>query len=184
MLRPMKGGRLVRSMFMTSVTVVLSVLPLGAGAAPWGCGTETSSTVAEPSLVSGTMASTAGPADLSFEETWAASLAALEGLGPTRVSIVETTQGQVTGDETPPEQSKFGPQTEKTEQLLDITGGRARLTVHTSDQMVRTTVARGKEQMSTISQPLTNPDLVSVSRYISLEAPEGLSLPEGPRRGS
>jgi hypothetical protein len=162
---------------MTSATVVLSVLLLGASAALWGCGTETPSTTAEPSPVSSVTASTAGPADLSFEETWAASLAALEGLGPTRVSIVETTQGQATGDEIPPEQSTFGPQTEEAEQLLDIPGGRARLTVHTSDQMVRTTVVRGKEQMSTISQPMTNSDLVSVSRYISLEAPEGLPLP-------
>ncbi|NLE10980.1 MAG: hypothetical protein GX630_05695, partial [Actinobacteria bacterium] len=95
-------------------------------------------------------------------------------MGPTRVSIVETTQGRATGDEIPPEQSNFGPQTEEAEQLLDITSGRARLTVHTSDQMVRTTVVRGQERMSTISQPLTNSDLVSVSRYISLEAPEGL----------
>jgi hypothetical protein len=31
--------------------------------------------------------------------------------------------------------------------------------------------------VSTISQPLTNSDLVAVSRYISLEAPEGLPLP-------
>lgn len=73
------------------------------------------------------------------------------GIGADPVTIVETIQSQATGDEIPLEQSKFGPQTEKAEQLLDITGGRARLTVHTSDQMVRTTVARGKEQMSTIA---------------------------------
>jgi len=171
-------GRLrVRSRCLTLATVLLSVLLAGTSAALWGCGTETASTTSEPSPASSITASTAGSTESSFEETWAASLAALEGLGPTRVSIVETTQGRATGDEIPPEQSNFGPQTEEAEQLLDITSGRARLTVHTSDQMVRTTVVRGQERMSTISQPLTNSDLVSVSRYISLEAPEGLPLP-------
>ena len=104
------------------------------------------------------------------------SLAALEALGPSRVSILETTEGRATGTEIPPEQSSIGPQTEKAEQLLDVAEGRARLTVHTSDSMVRTTVVRGQERTSTISQPLTHSDLVSVSRYISLQAPEGLPL--------
>ena len=125
---------------------------------------------------SGSTASTAAPAEPSFEEAWAASLAALEALGPTRVNIVETTEGRVTGDGITPQQSAFGPLTEEAEQLFDVAGGRARLTVHTSDRRVETTVVRGKERTSTISQPLTNSDLVSVNRKISLQAPDGLPL--------
>ena len=171
-------GRLcVRSRFQTLATVLLSVLLVGSSAAFWGCGTETASTTSEPSPASSTSASTAGSTGSSFEEAWAASLAALEGLGPTRVSIVETTQGRATGDEIPPEQSKFGPQTEEAEQLLDIPGGRARLTVHTADGAVETIVVKGREKASTRNGSLTTSQFVSVSRYISLEPPEGLPLP-------
>ena len=168
---------LVRSRFLTAAPALLLVLLVGSGLALWGCGTETASSTSESAPTSGSSVSTTGFTDLSFEETWAASLAALEGLGPTRVSIVETTQGRITGDEIPPEQSEIRPQTEEAEQLLDSPGARARLTVRTSDGAVETIVVNGREKTSTRSGSLTTSQFVSVSRYISLEAPEGLPLP-------
>ncbi len=167
----------MRSRLCFLATVLLCVLLVGTSLVLWGCGAELASTTSEPVPVSATTVSPAAPVAPSFEEAWAASLTALEALGPTRVKIVETVEGRATGDDIPPEQSNIGPQTEEAEQLLDVAGGRARLTVRTSDGMVKTTVVRGKERTSTTSQPLTNSDLVSVSRYISLQAPEGLPLP-------
>jgi hypothetical protein len=167
----------MKSRFPTLAMTLFCVVLAGTSLALWGCGAEPAPTTSEPVTVSGTTASTAAPIAPSIEEAWAASLAALEALGPTRVSIIETTEGRATGDEIPADQSNFGPQTEEAEQLFDIARSRARLTVHTSDRMVKMTVVQGKERMSTTSQPLTNSDLVSVSRYISLQAPEGLPLP-------
>ncbi|MCE5253063.1 MAG: hypothetical protein LLG45_02450 [Actinomycetia bacterium] len=106
-----------------------------------------------------------------------ASLAALAALGPTRVNILQTTEGRATGAEIPAEQSDFGPQTEKAEELFDVARGRARLTVHTADGLVKTTVVQGKERTTLTRLPLPDSDLVSVDRYISLQAPEGLPLP-------
>lgn len=167
------------SRFPTVVTVLLGVVLVGASVALWGCGAELASTTSEPTPVSSTPGSTAAPPTSSFEQAWAASLAALEALGPTRVSVVETAEGQATGDDIPPEQSSVGPQTEEAEQLLDVAGGRARLTVHRSDGAVETTVVNGREKTSTRSGSLTTitAGFVSVSRYISIEPPRGLPLP-------
>lgn len=169
--------------------VLLSVLLIVAVLVLLGCSTEPrSESVSGPTTepystssqsvpLSGATVSTAAPAVPSFDEAWAASLAALDALGPTRVSIIETTQGRLTGEGVPPEQSAYGPQSERVEQLFDVAGRRARLTEHTSDRIVKTTVVRGRERTSTITQPMTHSDWVSVSRYFSLEAPQGLPMP-------
>lgn len=161
------------------VAVLVCLLLAGAGVCLWSCGAEPA---AEPDATTSTgapdtAAATAVPALPSFEEAWTASLAALETLGPTRVKIVETTQGRVAGEGIPPEQSVFGPQTEEAEQLFDIAGGRARLTRQTADRMTKITVVQGRERTTVTSQPMMDSDWVSVSTYISLEKPKGLPLP-------
>jgi hypothetical protein len=167
----------MRLRFLTLVAVLFSLLLVGTSLALWGCGADPSSVTFEPAPVSSPVTSAVAPEAPSFEEAWSMSLAALEALGPTRVSIVETIEGRAQGEEIPLEQSDFGPQTEEAEQLFDVAQGRARLTVHTSDHMVKTTVVHRNERTSTMSQPSSNSDFVSVSRYISLQAPEGLPLP-------
>ena len=163
----------------TLSAVLCYLLLVGTSAGLWGCGVEPAPGGSESAPPSSTKGSTEAPATPTFEEAWAASLAALEALGPTRVTIVETTEGHVTGDEIPPEQSSLGTQSKRAEQLLDVAGGRARLTVHRSDGWVETTVVNGREKTTTSGGSLTTSTagLVSVSRYISVEPPSGLPLP-------
>jgi len=166
----------VRYRFRTVARVLLCALLVGSSIALWGCGEEPASTTSEPVSTSSTTTSASTPATPSFEEAWAASLSALEALGPTRVSIVETTEGEATGDEIPPEQSNLGPQTEEAEQLFDVAGGRARLTVRASDGLVKTTIVVGRERES-MTRDSSTAGFISVGREILLEPPkEGLPV--------
>ena len=158
-------------------TVVVGMLLLGAGLALWGCGAEPGSTTSEAVPASTTVASTKASAVLSFEEAWAASLAELEALGPTRVTMTETIAGQVQAPGATSPEAGPAQQTTQAEQLLDFARERARLTVHDSDGSITTTVVNGRERTSTRSDSLTSARLVSASRYVSLEAPEGLAIP-------
>lgn len=141
-----------------------------------GCGSE-SSTSTTPDLTMSSSVSAPPVTVVSFEDAWAASVAAVEALGPTRAKIVETTEGRVVGGEVAPENESWGPQITEVEQLLDPARDRARLIVRGSDGSVKTTVVDGREQRSTRSDSATTAGFVSVSRYISLEPPEGLPLP-------
>lgn len=165
------------SRFRASTVMLFGVLLVGTILTVWGCSAERGSTGVEAGGAAATAASAGSAAALSFEQAWAASLAALDNLGPTRVRAVETTEGLVTGDDVPFGQSHFGPQTEEVEQVFDIPRGRAKLTEHTSDRMVTTIIAKDKERTTVTRQPLSNSEYVSISRYISLEAPSGLPLP-------
>jgi hypothetical protein len=117
-----------------------------------------------------------GDSPPSFDEVFARSLEALETLGPTRVRAVQTTQIDLSGADVPPAQTD-SVQTEEAELLLDVARKRARLTVRTSDRMVRTTVVDGNERVSTTSQLMGASEYVSFSRRVSLESPRGLPLP-------
>jgi hypothetical protein len=117
-----------------------------------------------------------GDSPPSFDGVFARSLEALETLGPTRVRAVQTVEMHLSGADVPPEQAN-SVQTEEAELLLDVARKRARLTVHTSDRMVRTTVVDGNERISTTSRLMGASEYVSFSRRISLEPPRGLPLP-------
>ncbi|NLE73554.1 MAG: hypothetical protein GX604_02845 [Actinobacteria bacterium] len=163
-----------------SPTILLRALLAGLVFVLVGCGGNTVSTTATSVPESDPTASIAEFADSAFEEAWAASLAALEALGPTRVNIIGSIQGRVGGSGISPEQSEFGSETQEAEQLLDISGSRARLTVRSPDGTVETTVVIGKERMSTRSTKSSSQatsQFVTVDRYISLELPQDLPLP-------
>lgn len=141
-----------------------------------GCGSGTSTSITTGLAPSST--ASAPPATVvSFENTWAASVTAVEALGPSRATIVETIEGRIVGGEVAPEGTSWGPQITEADELLDPAGDRARLTVRSSDGSVKTTVVDGREQTSVRSDSLTTAAFVSVSRYISLEPREGLPLP-------
>ena len=158
-------------------TVLLSVLLVGTSPVLWSCGVEPTPSTYEVAPVSGATASTAGPMTSSFEEAWAASLAALEALGPTRVTMIQTMAAQVQAPGATFPEAGPSQQTTQAEQLLDSAHGRARLTVHDSDGSSTTTVVNGRERIIMRSDSLTSSRLVSASRYVSLEAPKGLAIP-------
>lgn len=175
-----KGWLRVRYRLSISPTILLRAVLAGLVFVLVGCGGNTVSTTATSVPESDPTTSTAEFADSAFEEAWAASLAALEALGPTRVNIIGSIQGRVGGSGISPEQSEFGSETQEAEQLLDIPGGRARLTVRSPDGTVETTVVIGKERMgtrSTKSSSQATSQFITVDRYISLELPQDLPLP-------
>ena len=147
-----------------------------------GCGTEASTSTAPATATASSLAPASGEtappvSTVSAAEVWAASLAAVEALGPTRVEMVETTQGRVLGDEVAPDNATFGPQISTAEELLDAANGRAKLTVNESDDLVRTIVVKGRERVTVLDGSSAGASgLVSYGRYVSLEPPTGLPL--------
>ena len=92
------------------------------------------------------------------------------------MKIIEITETRAT-EQVEPQESASGPQKTEAEQLIDSARDRARLMVRSSDGSVKTTVVDGRERRSTRSDLATTAAFVSVSRYVSLEPPEGLPLP-------
>jgi hypothetical protein len=89
----------------------------------------------------------------SFEDTWAASLAAVEALGPVRVTVVETTDGRWWRQEDGPQEAQTQFSITGVEELLDPAGGRARLTVHEPDGATLLTVVNRSERFIVTHQP-------------------------------
>jgi hypothetical protein len=123
------------------------------------------------------------PSSGSFDAVWAASLAAVNALGPTRVTITQTatgkllTTGQMAGSQVSVASGAETPQTTSVEELLDISGGRARLTVDAADGRHRTlAVVNGKEKLVIEMDPVSSAK-APATRTTSLEAPTGLALP-------
>lgn len=156
--------------------LVLCAFLLGAGLTLPSCGTDAISGSTQSVPKSANPASTAASVGPSFEEAWTASLAALDGLTVARVHIVQTATGKTTSAAVPSEHSTFGPETEEAEELFDIPGGRARLTVHSADGQVETTLVRGREQATLSLYPLDGSSFAVLRRYFALKAPEGLPL--------
>ena len=102
---------------MKRATVFVVFLLAMAGIATFGtgCGGQGSTSTAPVGAPTSSLAPTSTEATppesaAPLAEVWAASLAAVEALGPTRVEVVETTQGRVLGDDVAPENATFGPQ--------------------------------------------------------------------------
>ena len=173
---------------MNTIKTAALLLPLLIAVAwgtafPAGCGTEASTSTAPGAATASSLApASSETAPLvsiaSAAEVWAASLAAVKALGPTRVEVVETTQGRVLDDDVAPENAAFGPQTAEAEELLDAPRDRARLRVHESDDLVKTTIVNGRERTTVLDASRGRGGaLVSYGRYVSLEPPAGLPLP-------
>lgn len=116
------------------------------------------------------------PASESFDDLRAASVAAVNALGAVRVSISQTVNVvAVDGDST---LSSGGQGTFKTtaEQWLDPAAGRARLTVHTSEQHVITTTVNGRDQLAIDVDPLSSAK-ATATRTVRAKVPAGLPLP-------
>lgn len=114
----------------------------------------------------------------SLTSAWAASVAAVHGLGPVRVTVVETAEGRVSEGGTAPDAADTWAQITEVEQLLDPPGGRARQTVRGPDGSLETTVVNGRERITlTGGSGTVTTGLVSYSRYVTLEPPAGLPLP-------
>ncbi|MCZ7662917.1 MAG: hypothetical protein M5U22_08305 [Thermoleophilia bacterium] len=105
-------------------------------------------------------------------------MAAVEGLGSVRVTIVETTEGRILDGSTEPADKDSGPEVRQAEELLDPAGGRARLTVTRSDGAREVTVVNGRERTTLADGPGTmTTGLVSFGRYVALAPRAGLPLP-------
>jgi hypothetical protein len=116
-----------------------------------------------------------------FSELYAASVAAVDALGPTRVSMTQIASGQVVGGDASANGAASSPgstehpQTTTAEELIDIAGGRARLTVETSEPLVTTTVVNGKERLDIVRNPLLSSNAFA-TRAVSLQRPVGFPL--------
>jgi hypothetical protein len=137
-----------------------------------GCGTEAAETTGTQSECDSSDGTAPAASGGSFEEIWVASAAAVEALGPVRVTMVQTTQGHPMEDGTALQGAAFGPSVTEAEQLLDAPAERARLVVRGSDGRVTTTVVTGTERVTVISNGSS-----TYSRQVSLELPAGLPLP-------
>ena len=113
----------------------------------------------------------------AFDDVWAASLAALDALGPTRITITQTANGQIQSSTVSPSTTAVGPQTTTAEELLDTARGRARLTVDAADGRHRTVaIVNGKEKLAIEIDPVLS-SKAPATRTTLLEPPIGLPLP-------
>jgi len=108
-----------------AATVVLWSLLLSllaCGQAPQGSATRRSDTQPTSEAISG---KSTGDSAKSAADVWAASVAAVECLGPVRVKIVQKLEGYPSDGQTWPGLSGSGLQVTDAEELLDISGKRA-----------------------------------------------------------
>ncbi len=118
------------------------------------------------------------PSAESLADAWAASVAAVERLGPVRVTVLQTAEGRVLEGGTAADRAVTEAQITEVEELLDPPGGRARLTVRGPGGSVDTTVVNGRERITlTGGAGIATTGLVSYSRYVALEPSVGLPLP-------
>jgi len=128
-----------------------------------GCGTPPSTVTTHDLATSST--EVAPPASIeSFEDIWTASVAAVETLGPVRISIKQETEYVGGGSSAPSNVVEVT-------QLLDQENGLGLQTVRRAEGTVEQESVNGKERVSYLSDP------VSYGKHVSLDPPQGLPLP-------
>lgn len=112
----------------------------------------------------------------TFDYVWHASVAAVNSLGPTSVTIIETKNERAAGNDSANTTTAEGPMVTTMIQLFDPPTGRA---YQRMDSLVQAeTLVDGPERLTIVlNNVLSSIPPVSRYRYISLQPPTGLPLP-------